>query len=53
MIQLKPAKLCLATFHAQSEPLVEYYKNQGRLFEVDGMIGIDKVTDAIFAELGD
>lgn len=53
MIQLEAGKARLATFHAQSEPLVEYYKNQGRLFEVDGMIGIDKVTDAIFAELGD
>ena len=50
---VEAGKARLATFHAQSEPLVEYYKNQGRLFEVDGMIGIDKVTDAIFAELGD
>ena len=50
---VEAGKARLATFHAQSEPLVEYYKNQGRLFEVDGLIGIDKVTDAIFAELGD
>lgn len=50
---VEAGKARLATFHAQSEPLVEYFKNQGRLFEVDGMLDIDKVTDAIFAELGD
>ncbi|MCJ7855264.1 adenylate kinase [Lachnospiraceae bacterium NSJ-143] len=50
---VEAGKARLETFHKQSEPLVAYYKNQGRLFEVDGMIGIDNVTEAIFAELGD
>jgi len=50
---IEAGKARLETFHAQSEPLVVYYKNQGRLFEVDGMIAIDDITKAIFAELGE
>lgn len=50
---IEAGKARLETFHNQSEPLVEYYKKQGKLFEVDGLSGIDNVTEAIFAELGD
>ncbi len=50
---VEAGKARLETFHKQSEPLVDYYKKQNRLFEVDGMIGIDNVSSAIFAELGD
>ena len=50
---IEAGKARLETFHSQSEPLVEYYKKQGKLFEVDGLSGIDNVTEAIFAELGD
>jgi len=50
---IEAGKARLETFHSQSEPLVEYYKNQGKLFEVDGLSGIDNVTKAIFAELGE
>ena len=50
---VEAGKARLETFHNQSEPLVDYYKKQGRLFDVDGTMGIDKITEAIFAELGD
>ncbi|NDO46062.1 adenylate kinase [Clostridium sp. MD294] len=48
---LEAGKARLATFHEQSEPLVEYYKKQGILFEVDGMLGVEEVSKAIIAEL--
>lgn len=43
----------LKTFHEQSEPLVEYYSKQGKLYEIDGTMGIDNITEAIFAVLGE
>ncbi len=43
----------LKTFHEQSEPLVEYYNKQGKLYEIDGTMGIDNITEAIFAVLGE
>ena len=43
----------LKTFHEQSEPLVEYYNKQGKLYEIDGTMGIDNITKAIFAVLGE
>lgn len=48
---LEAGKARLATFHEQSEPLVEYYNKQGILFEVDGMLGVEEVSKAIIAEL--
>ena len=48
---LEAGKARLATFHEQSEPLVEYYNKQGILFEVDGMLGVEEVCKAIIAEL--
>lgn len=48
---LEAGKARLATFHEQSEPLVEYYKKQGILFEVDGMLGVEEVSKAIISEL--
>jgi len=48
---LEAGKARLATFHEQSEPLVEYYQKQGILFEVDGMLGVEEVSKAIIAEL--
>lgn len=50
---VEAGKARLATFHQQSEPLVAYYKAQGKLFEVDGLMGLDKITEAIFVELGE
>jgi len=48
---LEAGKARLATFHEQSEPLVEYYNKQGILFEVDGMLGVEEISKAIIAEL--
>jgi adenylate kinase len=39
----------LATYHAQTAPILPYYKADGRLAEVDGMADIDAVGDAILA----
>ncbi|MCI1931280.1 MAG: adenylate kinase [Clostridia bacterium] len=50
---IEAGKARLATFHQQSEPLVAYYKAQGKLFEVDGLMGLDNITKAIFARLGE
>lgn len=44
---LEAGKARLATFHQQSEPLVDYYKEQGHLFEVNG----NKDADSIFADI--
>ena len=48
---LEAGKARLATFHEQSEPLVEYYNKQGILFEVDGMLGVEEISKVIIAEL--
>lgn len=44
---LEAGKARLKTFHEQSEPLVEYYKQAGILTEVDGVQDIDAITAAI------
>lgn len=36
----------LATYHRLTEPLVEYYRNQGKLFEIDGSTTIEAATEA-------
>lgn len=46
-------KARLKTFHESSEPLVEYYKKQGHLFEVDGLKEIDEISKTIIRELGE
>ena len=50
---LEAGKARLETFHSQSEPLVDYYKKQNLLFEVNGLLEIDEVTKAIISELGE
>jgi len=42
----------LATYHAQTAPILPYYKGKGVLKAVDGMAGIDQVTDQIEQVLG-
>ncbi len=37
----------LAAYHAQTEPLVDYYLRKGLLVSVDGMLPIDQVTAEI------
>ncbi|MDE0056529.1 MAG: adenylate kinase [Defluviicoccus sp.] len=45
-------KTRLAAYHAQTEPLLPYYRGRGILRSVDGMAGIDAVTAEIRAALG-
>lgn len=37
----------LKSYHAQTAPLIPYYKDRGLLQSVDGMLSIDEVTGAI------
>jgi adenylate kinase len=37
----------LAAYNSQTAPLLPYYAGQGKLTEIDGMAGIDKVASAI------
>jgi len=41
----------LKAYHADTAPLIAYYKGSGKLEAVDGMADIDDVTDAIQAAL--
>ena len=42
----------LAAYHAQTAPILPYYRGKGVLKAVDGMAGIDQVTDQIEQVLG-
>lgn len=42
----------LATFHAQTEPLKDYYAAQGKLKCVDGTQTIEKTLESVCKELG-
>lgn len=42
----------LATYYAQTAPILPYYQGKGILKAVDGMAGIDQVTDQIEQVLG-
>lgn len=44
-------KTRLATYEAQTAPLLPYYVEQGRLHEVDGMVSVDQVAAQIDAVL--
>ncbi len=50
---VEAGKARIATFHEQSEPLVEFYTKKGILFEVDGTATIDDITKAIIEGLGE
>lgn len=41
----------LSVYHEQTQPLIDYYQQQGVLVTVDGTQGIDEVFGAICAEL--
>lgn len=41
----------LQAYHAQTEPLIEYYKKQGVYTEIDGLQAIDKVFADVVAAL--
>ena len=42
----------LKAYHADTAPLIDYYRGTGKLKTVDGMAGIDEVTRAIRKALG-
>ena len=42
----------LKAYHAQTAPLLPYYRDQGLLAAVDGMAEIDDVTAEAFAKIG-
>jgi len=42
----------LQTYHKETEPLINYYKAQGKLKEVGGDLGIEEQTAAVFNALG-
>lgn len=42
----------LAVYHAETAPLIEYYRGTGKLRTVDGAADIDAVTEAIDRALG-
>ncbi len=42
----------LAVYHAETAPLIEYYRGTGKLRTVDGAVAMDDVTAAIGAALG-
>ena len=42
----------LGVYHEQTAPLIEYYKNQGILHEIDGTLGIQGVAEAIAKVIG-
>ena len=50
---VEAGKARIATFHEQSEPLVEFYTKKGILFEVDGTAAIDDITKALIEGLGE
>lgn len=50
---IEAGKARLKTYHDQSEPLVDYYKKQNVLFEVDGLQDVDNVTKQIISALGE
>jgi adenylate kinase len=39
----------IATYHEQTEPLIEYYNKADKYNEIDGIGTIDEVRDRIFA----
>lgn len=42
----------LVAYHAETAPLIDYYKAAGKLRSIDGMADIDDVTAAMLAALG-
>lgn len=43
----------LAVYHAQTQPLIAYYKELGKVVTIDGTKAMDVVFDAIIKKLGD
>ena len=43
----------IATYHSQTEPLIEYYNKVGKYKEIDGVGTIEEVQARIFAVMDD
>ncbi len=41
----------LATYHEQTAPVIDYYKENNTVIDVDAEVGVDVVTEAIFEKL--
>ena len=41
----------IATYHHQTEPLIEYYRKAGKYHEIDGVGTIEQVKDRIIEEM--
>ena len=41
----------LGVFEAQTKPLIDYYRKQGKLIEANGLLPVDRVTDSIVNDL--
>ena len=41
----------LETYHQQTEPLVDYYKSNGTVFDIDAARSTDEVKTALFEKL--
>lgn len=39
------------TYHAKTEPLIDYYRNAGKYHQIDGVGTIDQVRERIFAAM--
>lgn len=44
-------KVRLETYRINTAPLIDYYKQKGKLYQVDGMQSIDKISQDIFSLL--
>ncbi len=42
----------LDVYHAQTEPLIAYYRNQGKILDIDGVGAVEEVRDRVKTALG-
>jgi adenylate kinase len=50
--EAETVKQRLAVYHAETEPLKDYYKSQGKLITVQNINGIEETTAAVLKALG-
>lgn len=43
----------LSVYHEQTQPLIDYYKDQGILMTIDGSLAVDYITEEIVKQLGE
>jgi adenylate kinase len=48
---LQAIKKRISLFHEKTEPVIEYYRSQGKLVEIDGEQGIEEITQEILSKL--